>query len=299
MNNIPIYWINLDGENSISSSRRKSMLKGFRYANIKNHTRISACNYKKNPLNFNWKYKNYIKKGHNYYVHNNPREGELTLGCFMSHLKAIRTIAKDNIEYGLVLEDDMYESFYFIQHWCTDLNTIINSTNDNWSIIQLYMVNSIFLPKLIKQKNLVVKRSLISKKKCWGCNAYLVSKKYAQYIASMYKNKKWYLENPHFSLKALSDNYLYNIDPENTYIVTKAFFLESVKDSTLHNKHLSQHVYCKYIYLYLLYKYSKKKIHKHKILPKILNQISNNIYNLNRYNRNVTYEIIQFLKSFV
>ena len=219
----------------------------------------------------------------------------------MSHLKAIKQVAEDQVEYALILEDDMYESFSYMKHWCVDLKEIINTAPKNWSIIQLYLVNYILLPKLFQYEKLLIPRHNISKKKCWGANAYLISKKYAKFIASMYVDNFWYLSNPHFSLHALSDHYLYGIDNNNSYICTKPLFIESVNNSTLHDTHYDNHIMCKFIYIYQFYKYSNQNIDKQPILNKILEDFFLKIYNSggNRYKKNMVLQILNFFKTFI
>ena len=68
--------------------------------------------------------------------------------------------------------------------------------------------------------------------------------------------KKWTICNPNFILPALSDSYLYYIDQKNTYICTRALFIESALDSTLHNSHINKHLIAKLLYSYNLYKNS-------------------------------------------
>ena len=92
--------------------RRERMENEFLKHNITNTERVSAVNYKKENMNFNWILNNKIIKGKPFQVNYLPKEMQKehsmkTLSCLFSHLKALRISFENKDEYALILEDDV------------------------------------------------------------------------------------------------------------------------------------------------------------------------------------------------
>jgi len=117
---VPIYYINLNKAND----RREAIEEFIRTNHIQNIQRIEAVYGKEvDKLDLNI---------HNEYTSYSPSE----LGCFLSHVLAIRKAYRNGDEYALILEDDVYLNI--IKLWDTTLREVIDKAPSNWQIIQLY-----------------------------------------------------------------------------------------------------------------------------------------------------------------
>lgn len=123
--NIPIYWINL------KDSKERFVKMTEQVKNYKN-LRINAIDGR-NKINFK-KYQIKFKAT----IATNP-----VIAVICSHIKAIKT-AYDNLEKMVViLEDDA--NFDLIKFYPHTINEIIQKTNNDWDIIQLYNGNTSLL----------------------------------------------------------------------------------------------------------------------------------------------------------
>lgn len=104
---IPFYWINLDK----CVERRANMEKLFSIHQIPN-IRVSAI------------------LGHD--------EHTKSVGCYRSHLKAIKMIATGNDPIGIVCEDDL--TMEYQQYWRKNLQDVLEEAPKGWDIIQLAVI---------------------------------------------------------------------------------------------------------------------------------------------------------------
>lgn len=125
-NNIPIFWINLND----TIDRKDKMIE--RLKDYNHHYRVEAVDGR-NPQHFKTNYNvNYTSK-----INFNTA----LIAVICSHIKAIKQGYDLQYETICVLEDDA--NFELIQYYPHTLIDIINKTNDNWEIIQLYCVEEI------------------------------------------------------------------------------------------------------------------------------------------------------------
>jgi glycosyl transferase family 25 len=203
INNIPIYWINLNR----SEDRRKYFEKQLENYNINNHKRIEGVDGL--CLDFD-DYKNNIKE--------NLSKSEL--GCTLSHIKAIKEAFGNNEEYVLIMEDDCnFEYLKFQKKSIRDLIDFMNEKFKDWDILQLATCNrQDHNIRLSNEKEYICRKF----RNCTTC--YLINKK------GIYKYIN--LENKIFSQ---ADYFIY--ENANTYHVTKPYFTynySNIHSSTVH-----------------------------------------------------------------
>ena len=68
------------------------------------------------------------------------------IGCLLSHIKAILRIEKDDLEFGMVIEDDI--NFHFKNRWDEHIEDIIKNAPVDWYIIKLHHSNYNYLNKM-------------------------------------------------------------------------------------------------------------------------------------------------------
>lgn len=204
---IPIYYINLNK----AIARRKSIEKFIRTNNIPNVQRVEAIYGKElNTYNLNV---------HNEYTSVSPSE----LGCFLSHVIAVRKAYDNGDKYALILEDDVYLNM--IKIWETTLQEVIDNAPSNWKIIQLYEtcsgIKDIFYTN-IKKKYIYIPRD---KYTYIGCVAYIIKR---NAMESFLKHVN-YLNGDTIRISKINslfpiDFYLYNLFHKQVYM-TKSLFI--------------------------------------------------------------------------
>ena len=204
MNNIPIYWINLDR----SPERKVLMENQFKEYNITNHQRIQGIDGK------NVDFTEYKDKCADITVYE--------LACTLSHLKAIQTSYNNNDEYALIFEDDCsFEYLKYQKYSIQELVNIMNNDHKDWNILQLCTSGRIDQnkrmrdnPKLIEKKN----------KNC--TTAYLITRKGMKNLLDC------------SSKYTPADHYLYSYT-RNTFFLTKPYFIyhfSNIIKSDVHNQ---------------------------------------------------------------
>jgi GR25 family glycosyltransferase involved in LPS biosynthesis len=158
--NIPIYYINL--ERSIDRNNyMKEQLKKY-YINAK---RIEAIDGQKIDMN-----KGVIKLNDYIYINyiNNYKNCSLyELACTLSHLKAIYNAYMDNVEYALIIEDDI--SFALLPFWNFKLTDIFDRVPKDWNIISLFGIECTNMSKDIYVS--------FKDKICYSCCGYIINRK--------------------------------------------------------------------------------------------------------------------------
>lgn len=183
--NIPIYYINLDR----STDRNESMKKKFSDTGIRNYTRITAVDGKTLDINE-------IKK--KYDVHKDMNN--YTIACTLSHIKAISQAYNDGCDIAIIMEDDCVMD-YLKYHEYT-INEIVE-LHPNKDLFQL-TYNSHKILDILYSENLVSD----GYQDCTAC--YLVNRKGMKHIMEMkqlyvadiclYKNNNsCYVNRPFFS----------------------------------------------------------------------------------------------------
>ena len=203
MNNIKIYWINLDR----SPERRTQMENQLKEHNIDNHQRIEGIDGK------NLDFSEYKDKCTDITVYE--------LGCTLSHLKAIETAHNNGDEYALIFEDDCsFEYVQYQKHSIDELIEKMNKDHADWNILQLCTCGRIDHCERMKANPNYIER------KSRDCaTAYLINKKGMEQL--LYCNDKL----------AQCDNYIYK--KCITYCVTKPYFsyhFSKMFSSSVHNQ---------------------------------------------------------------
>ena len=135
-----IFVINLDR----STDRLVSISEELKNLNLE-FERISAIDGKAVSEEFLNKYYSADLNKKNYYAPLTKAE----IGCYISHLKACEKIVSDNLDFGIILEDDLVlePSFALVSE-------IISSIKEDWNYIKL--------ATLFKKKKIVSRKSIYS-----------------------------------------------------------------------------------------------------------------------------------------
>jgi glycosyl transferase family 25 len=165
---------------------------------------------------------------------------ESEMSCSISHLKAIHTAYNANVDYALIMEDDI-----FLVDSTTEIDWeyIIRSAPNDWEVLQLYTFDdNVYQTKDVKW----VKHE---PKKMTSTGAYLISrdgmKKILQFfIPSHYTGQKWEDVDTINLLDVLiecnADYFIYY--HLKTYVHSEVLFNAEGIDSEIHADHLPAHI---------------------------------------------------------
>lgn len=226
LNNIPIYYINLER----SPKRRTFMENQFEKHNLP-YTRINAVDGKEllslyiGDIDSNLRYEN-----------NYPNTNRPLLGCTLSHLKTILTAYQNGDKWALILEDDI--SLSLLPKWKKSLKQITKEAPYHWQSAVLCPIHpgcALSSKKWIDHKQL----------KCFGTGAYVINRKGMKALL-----KKVYKQYPNYGLFSLNrqtkgvdmdptaDNYILTCIHSFYYNESPLFFQYNiVNKSTLHPSH--------------------------------------------------------------
>jgi len=153
------------------------------------------------------------------------------IGCLLSHIKTILQIEKDNIEYAMIIEDDM--NFYFKNKWAETIETIIKNTPTDWNIIKLHHNNYNLLNKIYQNQYKYIKHIQVSQN--WSTGAYLINKKGIRELKNTFlTNNQWTFIPIQNYNKITADKIMYDI--HNVYNYTKPLFLVGNFNSTIQSR---------------------------------------------------------------
>lgn len=214
LNNIPIYWINLE-----RSAKRKTYMFNSLSSNKYNY-RISAID----GINLD---------STNIILPEKYNETNYEIACTCSHLKTIYTAFISQEDIVLVSEDDI--DFSVVPFWNSDLLSLIESAPRDWEILQLN-TSSNEINKLYDDYK--------SKKILWSnWNNFSSTVIYAinrQGMEKVVKNCIKFSDNIIFDLsnqeQIVADLFIYN--QAKTYTINKPIFNYFVDDSEIHSNHL-------------------------------------------------------------
>jgi GR25 family glycosyltransferase involved in LPS biosynthesis len=141
------------------------------------------------------------------------------LGCVASHLKAIHTAWMANLDYALILEDDV--CFEFVQHWPDNLVArLLARTAKNIGVVQLAWFDDQRHPSTSYTNDFVLTDVPLGVNCCSAC-AYIVTRKGMRDIlkVSMYPTNQTNQTNARFQLarkymhqmRGQADFYLYDL----------------------------------------------------------------------------------------
>ena len=192
--NLPIYYINMDKD----KDRNEFMKDQLKDNNYKRIPGVNVKNQTKYKIDVKSKFEMPLK--------------DSEIGCTLAHLNAIHAFLNDKHEYGLICEDDA--NFELINYWNISLQDIINLLNEkdsNWTTCMIY--NSL----ITNEKNYKV-IELKENKPLYGTVAYLISRKYAQYIKELTNNFTIFKNDK--DVDARADYYLYYNKKSNPYLLS-------------------------------------------------------------------------------
>ena len=219
LSNIPIYVINLKR----AVYRKKFMEEQSKFLDIKinfiegidgnNIQNLKNGSFMLNNINI--KYTN-LSSISNY-----------ELACFLSHIKSLLTAYFNNLDYILILEDDV--SMSLISKWNTTIKNIIQNAPSDWDGIALFCIN--------KRNN----NEKYINTKFWGAQANLYNKKGIEKIINKIYDKNTKTIN--IIENCAVDHYVQRIS--NMYMYNEYLFAPindtNKLDSLIHTAHTSLH----------------------------------------------------------
>ena len=284
-----IFYINLDR----SSDRNEMMINQLKNMFETNYTRISAIDGSKiknkykdsvNGDSFINEYENAISSAKN----RKKRINKLStseIGCTLSHIKAIRKIYDNNLDYAIVMEDDCL--LHLAPFWGFDLDYLISQAPKDWGIIQLHIFN-----KKCKIDDNIEKDGMFSELKlstpCHSTAVYLINKKGVRDVL----NVCGYSGDMKIKLQdfgGVADEYIYYLT--RTYYTNIPMFLTADQQhkSTIHEKHSDYHISASNDVLQVY-----KNINDHSIYDNYFNENINlqyvmlsTLYNLNSFMQSI------------
>ena len=271
---IPVYCINLDS----SVIRKTRMLDQFNKYNI-DYKFVDAIdgnnidNFKEGYIQGIY-YKNKGIFTESYINGTNGSQNKL-LACYLSHIKAIKEAYDDNLDFAIIMEDDI--SFKYISKWRYKISEILKIAPLNWTVLKLHTSNLIGLNILKTSFTQWVKWS----RNFMSAGFYILNRKGMENVMNnIIKNNIYYL---HGTNCLAADILIYLTDNENTTYVYNDFLVinnnniqksdSTISDSDWRKNLENQGIletkkFFKNNYIYLYYK----------SIPKIL-KIKRNIYN--------------------
>jgi len=220
LSNIPIYVINLNR----SVDRKKFMENQSKILNIKINfiEGIDGDNIQ------NLKNGSFMLDNKNInYSNNISTLNKYELGCFLSHIKTLLNAYFNNLEYILILEDDVTMSL--VSKWNVSIKDIIKNAPKDWEAISLYCV---------KKRNTNEK---YLKNKFWGTPAILYNKNgIKKLFEKIYDNKT---NTINITEDSAIDYFLQHMI--NTYMYNDYLFTpindNNKLDSLIHTNHTNSH----------------------------------------------------------
>ena len=225
LSGVGIYYINLNK----ATNRRSDMQTFIQKYNINNIQRIEGVygkNVKDNTYTFSDGREIRIR---NEYPSSDYNMAEL--GCFLSHVVALKTAYENGDEYALILEDDV--DMNMVKVWDEGIKDVIQKAPENWNSIQLY--ESVMDLKNITYKNLP-KNTYVPRTtyKYCGCVAYIMNrqsiKTFLEHLDCI-NNNTIHIKKIHTRLPI--DFYMYDFfPPETVYMTNSRFITNNISNKT-------------------------------------------------------------------
>ena len=230
MNNI--FYINLERR----TDRKNNMENQFKKQNIQDYTRIQAVDY----MDLNDLFNGFFEIDGKTFSYKNEcdliyrKRSPQTLGtiaCVLSHLKTIYKAKHMNLDYAIIMEDDL--SLDYLSEWELSFEKMFSLFPKDWCIIQLFTSNQYILRRIIPRTSLFTKKVLGDNNYCFlGTAFYVVSRKGIDMILGKYFN---HLTNT-FILKGKhpgADGLLYNINDSYIYNKPLVYSQDEIYESDL------------------------------------------------------------------
>jgi GR25 family glycosyltransferase involved in LPS biosynthesis len=218
-----IYWINLN--RSVDRKiNMQSILKDKVFDGIA-QKRIEAYDGKYNPESVFDKL-----------IIDNRKQTDTEYACLLSHLETIRIFNESSHEVALIFEDDV--TLEFKKHWKKSVREIIDNAPPDWEIIMLSYIYSNDKSVLFYDwKDSDIEYDKNSAHKYYSSIAYLINKKGASKVMSIFNNNKYYLNS---GTAHTADVFTYQL--LDTYVYKYPMFIyKTENDSTIHSDHLPLH----------------------------------------------------------
>lgn len=115
------------------------------------------------------------------------------IGCFLSHLKAIRQLVLDGCKRAIIMEDDVMLHNEFLDKYIA----LVKSIPKNTPLLMLshYISDLEGVAKYKDHNDVVIPGSC-----CWGALCYLITNEYAQAVLEAYDRPFGYLKKDPYSL---------------------------------------------------------------------------------------------------
>ena len=161
------------------------------------------------------------------------------MSCSLSHLKAIHTAYHDNVEYALIMEDDMY--FMVDPDW----KEIIQSAPTDWEVLQLFTFYAYVYEEYNKSGTKWVEHvpRFMASTGAYIINRAAMERLLSQFIPDEYTIANWDdIQNITFKnvlSECNADYFLYK--HLKTYVHTLVLFNAEGFDSEIHPEHLGYH----------------------------------------------------------
>ena len=186
LKDIPIFWINLD-----RATRRKNILENIFNINNLKATRVEAIDGKNIDL------EDYKSK---YNV--NEKMSKFEVACALSHLKTIQLCYDQNLDFALILEDDVnFDYFKYKKKPIIEL--LDNLKNLNGDCLQLgYIMDKYSFASVSR-----CKKKVLIKADSAGAQAYLITKEGMEKVLNDFEKTKNIQVSEHMIFKIVN-NYL-------------------------------------------------------------------------------------------
>ena len=226
LSGVGIYYINLNK----ATERRKDIDTFIQQYEIPNIQRIEGV-YGKHVNDNTYTFSD----GREIQVTNEyPRNGYnmAELGCFLSHVVALKTAYENGDEYALILEDDV--DMNMVKVWDEGLIEVIQKAPENWNIIQLFEhpggVRANISYKYLKKGAYIPRKT----RRHYGCHSYLITRN----AMEMFLKNMSFLHTDTIYIKQMDfpfpiDHYLYDsFDGDTIYTTNARFIVNNITNST-------------------------------------------------------------------
>ncbi len=216
---IPIYYINLER----CKERNTYMKKQFKDYGIKQWKRIQAVD---GDTDSSVVYSNDFK---------GLTKGEI--GCTLSHLRAIKQAYDNNLQYVLIIEDDV--TLEFSNFWEHKLTKYIEEAPSGWTILQLFSDYN-----YLNNKRSDPYIAVNSDHNYYSTVSYIINRVGMMGILEKTMVNDTFLMSKTLAKMGAADYYIYNLLPGTRYLTNVPLFapINVNIGSTIHDNHTAQHL---------------------------------------------------------
>ena len=157
------------------------------------------------------------------------------LGCSLSHLKAIITAHRNNLNEVIIMEDDIFNTYN--EHWKEPIQNIIDNSPKDLECLKLHNMHPVCISENLKNNNKYIRVS--TREHLGGAGCYYMNRKGIEKIYNLYfKNNKIHIHSSFCD--GISDGDLI-FTKINTYMYKYPLFDHQIKYSTIHSEDLIDH----------------------------------------------------------